>query len=79
MHPKNLTKYFEKTKMAAKSKMASKTNVFVFLLQNLQFSTDFNKLFCIRSVFLLSNFNGRKKRKKIQNGDLVQDGVIFLS
>jgi hypothetical protein len=42
--------------MAKKFKMASETYIFLILLSKLQFSTDFKKLECIRSVFSLSNF-----------------------
>jgi hypothetical protein len=62
--------------MAAKSKMASKTYVFVLMLSKAQFLPDFKILFCIRSVFwyltFVDFFFGN------QNGGLVQDGVIFF-
>jgi hypothetical protein len=48
-------------KMATKFKMASDTYIFLILLSKLQFSTDFKKLECIRSVFLLSNFYRKSK------------------
>jgi hypothetical protein len=52
-------------KMAAKSKMASKTHVFVFLLSKPQFLPEFKILFCIRTVFLLSNICGRNREIKM--------------
>jgi hypothetical protein len=58
--------------MAAKSKMASKTYGFVFLLSMVQFSPDSKILFCIRSVFLWKKLFSRN-----QNGGLAQDVVIF--
>jgi hypothetical protein len=46
-------------KMAAQSKMASKTYVIVFLLSKAQFLPDFKILLCIRSVFLVFKVCGR--------------------
>jgi hypothetical protein len=64
-------------KMAAKSKMASKTYVFVFLLSKAQFLPDFKIFFCFRSVIFAYNICGRFFFSGNQNGGLVQDGVIF--
>ena len=57
--------------------MATKINIFVFLLSKLHFVSDFKNLFCIQSVCSLSNFHGRNIFSKIQNGGIFQDGVIF--
>ena len=73
----NQLKIFRFDKMAAKYKMASKTYVFVFLLPNLQFSSQFKNLFCIQSVLILSNFYRKNFFSKIQNGGFFQDDVIF--
>jgi hypothetical protein len=64
-------------KMATKFKMASETNNFFILPSKLQFSTDFKKLECIRSAFLLSNFYRKHYFSKIQNGGFFEDDVIF--
>jgi hypothetical protein len=56
-------------KMSAKSKMASKTYVSVFLLSNAQCLPDFIILFCIRSVFSVSNFCGRNFFPEIKMAD----------
>jgi hypothetical protein len=65
-------------KMATKLKMASETYIFLILLSKLQLSTDFKKLECIQSVFLLSNFYRKKLFfSKIQNGGFFEDDVIF--
>jgi hypothetical protein len=63
--------------MATKFKMASETYIFLILLSKLQFSTDFKKLECIRSVFLLSNFYRKYFFSKIQNGGFFEDDVNF--
>jgi hypothetical protein len=55
--------------MAAKSKMASKTYVFVFLLSKASFLPDFNILFFIRNVFLVSKFCGRYFFREIKMAD----------
>ena len=73
----NQLRIFRFDKMAAKSKMASKTCVFVFSLPHLQFWSDFKNLFCIWSVLQLPNFHRKNFFSKIQNGGFFQDGVIF--
>jgi hypothetical protein len=47
-------------RLTTKFKMASETNIFLILLSKLQFSTDFQNLECIRSVFLSSLFQKSK-------------------
>jgi hypothetical protein len=63
--------------MAAKSKMASKTYVYVFLSSKAQFLLDFKILFCIQRVFLVSNFGTRNLFSGSENGGLVQYGTVF--
>jgi hypothetical protein len=65
-------------KMAAKSKMASKAYVFVFLLSKAPFLPDFKILFCIRSVFLVSNFCGRNFFREINMVDSFKMASLFF-
>ena len=58
---------FEFDKMAAKSKMATKINIFVFLLSKLQFVSDFKNIFWFQSVRSFSNFHGRFFFQKSKN------------
>jgi hypothetical protein len=55
--------------MATKFKMASETYSFLILLSKLQFPTDFKKLECIRSVFLLYNFYRKTLFRKSKMAD----------
>jgi hypothetical protein len=57
--------FLEFDKMATKFKMAAGTYISLILLSNLQFSTDFKKLY--RKNFF----------SKIQNGGFFEDDVIF--
>ena len=64
--------------MAAKSKMAPKTEKILFLLPNGQFWTDFKHLFCVLFVLLVSINNGWVWEFSIQDGGGNSKKRIFL-
>jgi hypothetical protein len=64
--------------MTTKSKTASDTRIFSFLLSKIEFLTKFKKLFCIQSVLLVHNFHRKKVFPKTQNGVKNQNGGFLL-
>jgi hypothetical protein len=79
LHLKKITKNYKVRQNDHKIQngVENRLRICEFLLSKAQFLPDFKTFFCIRSVFLVSNFGGRNFFSGNQNAGLVQDGVIL--